>query len=474
MTANWRVGRGILRQTLLRRRTGGRYRKVFECRVTGMGLVGLDLRVIRANDRFVEMFGRGAAELVGRSVLDLVVPDDRQQLATQLAHALAGNEVEVEVEVRARDAGGREQMLSARVAPLLDASGRTEELLLQVRDITQQARQAEDVRLIAQMARALLRAGDPDDARQTLCREVLELSEAVQVCLLEPRDDELVQTATAGEGSVHPPVRLPIGLGSKPSYVTEVFRTGTSRFLAEMAAPGTPAAASAEARPGLCEPVLADDRVLGVLCAVWDRPMTEPPDRVAALMPLVAAEAAVAIDRADLLRRLSEQAATDPLTELPNRRGWTAALARELAHARRDGTPLCLAMLDLDHFKVYNDTRGHAAGDALLVAVAGLWHAVAREVDVLARVGGDEFAMLLPGATLEAAAQVVSRLRRATPPDIAMSGGIALWDGTESGDELLRRADALLYREKAARRPPGLTVTPDLSVSVASEQATAR
>jgi diguanylate cyclase (GGDEF)-like protein len=113
---------------------------------------------------------------------------------------------------------------------------------------------------------------------------------------------------------------------------------------------------------------------------------------------------------------------------------------------------VCVALLDLDHFKRVNDTLGHAGGDELLAATGVAWRGVLRDVDLLARWGGEEFAVALPACDLDDALEVVGRLRAAVPGDHTTSAGVALWDGMESADALLGRADAALYRAKANGR----------------------
>ncbi len=157
-------------------------------------------------------------------------------------------------------------------------------------------------------------------------------------------------------------------------------------------------------------------------------------------------------ERHALLRRLESLALTDQLTGLPNRRAWEETLGRELARAARDGHPVCVAVLDLDGFKRYNDQRGHLAGDLLLAQAADAWRTELRGGDVLARYGGDEFAALIPGRPLETALAVIERLRRATPQGSGCSAGVALWDRTESATELFGRADAALYVAKESGR----------------------
>ncbi len=166
----------------------------------------------------------------------------------------------------------------------------------------------------------------------------------------------------------------------------------------------------------------------------------------------------LARERADLMERLELVARTDELTGLTNRRAWEEAIVRELARADRDGSQLCVAIIDLDLFKQYNDEHGHQAGDRLLKSVAASWRETLRAGDVLARYGGEEFAVALPGCNLDDGAALVARLREAIPDGQTCSAGIALWDGAEDGETLLGRADAAMYAAKAAGRDR-LTVT---------------
>ena len=105
-------------------------------------------------------------------------------------------------------------------------------------------------------------------------------------------------------------------------------------------------------------------------------------------------------------------------------------------------------MVDLDHFKRYNDARGHVAGDELLVEAAARWRLALRATDFLARYGGEEFALLLPDCAPDEAMVLVERLRAATPSSQTCSVGIACWDLGDNPEDLLARADAALYMAK--------------------------
>jgi diguanylate cyclase (GGDEF)-like protein len=142
----------------------------------------------------------------------------------------------------------------------------------------------------------------------------------------------------------------------------------------------------------------------------------------------------------------------DGLTRVPNRRAWDLELARAMAGARRSGDTLAVALLDLDHFKSYNDTFGHQAGDALLAQAAAAWRAELRGADLIARYGGEEFTVLIQGLSGAEAAAIVDRLRARTPFEQTFSAGVAVWDGGETPQKLVGRADAALYEAKRAGR----------------------
>jgi diguanylate cyclase (GGDEF)-like protein len=151
------------------------------------------------------------------------------------------------------------------------------------------------------------------------------------------------------------------------------------------------------------------------------------------------------------LAHVAELSRTDVLTGLPNRRAWDQELARELARASRQYKQICVALMDLDHLKLYNDSKGHRAGDSLLIDAGAAWRKSLRISDLLARIGGDEFAVLMPECRLEDAERVIERMCAATPNDQSCSAGIACWDGRETGAALVSRADVALYAVKRAR-----------------------
>ena len=152
-----------------------------------------------------------------------------------------------------------------------------------------------------------------------------------------------------------------------------------------------------------------------------------------------------------LYQEVGRPARTDSLTGVANRRAWDEELPRELTRAARSGQPVCIGLLDLDHFKAYNDQHGHQAGDRLLKECAAAWEGRLRKTDRLARYGGEEFAVLLPDCNLNAAMEIAERLRTAQP-EATCSIGVADWDRREDVGQLTARADRALYAAKAGGR----------------------
>ena len=160
-----------------------------------------------------------------------------------------------------------------------------------------------------------------------------------------------------------------------------------------------------------------------------------------------------------MAEELEEMAHTDALTGLFNRRFFTQRLQEEFARVRRHQSVLSVLMFDLDHFKKVNDTYGHDCGDAVLTAIADVANQVKRETDTVARVGGEEFALLLPSTGKDGALMLANRLRKAieeypyrdvldVPVHVTASIGVATVTRSDTASELLKVADRALYRAK--------------------------
>ena len=197
---------------------------------------------------------------------------------------------------------------------------------------------------------------------------------------------------------------------------------------------------------------------LGAIGVYWAQRHEASTEEVA-LVRALAASTAVALERARLTQEIERRRATeadlrqlserDALTGVLNRRAWDQLLSSAL---RKGTQPLYVALLDLDHFKHYNDRHGHPAGDELLRRAARAWRKAIRVNDVLARYGGEEFAVLLAGCEEERAVEIAERLRQATTNEQHVSIGLARWDGAENADSLVARADRALYEAKRSGR----------------------
>ena len=150
--------------------------------------------------------------------------------------------------------------------------------------------------------------------------------------------------------------------------------------------------------------------------------------------------------------QLAALARSDGLTGAPNRRTWDHELGRSFQSAEDGRAPLSVALLDLDHFKAYNDTHGHQAGDLLLREAVAAWSALLRPDELLARYGGEEFGLLLPGSTVEQAVERLHRMQVLTPRGQKFSAGIAAWTPGAEPSAVIEQADRALYDAKHAGR----------------------
>ena len=191
--------------------------------------------------------------------------------------------------------------------------------------------------------------------------------------------------------------------------------------------------------------------------------LTPPPDgfngEARDLARWLAAQGAIALENARLHAVVREQAVTDPLTELANRRRFMSALGTELQRAARFGQSVALVLADLDNFKSVNDTFGHQTGDRVLTAFADVLRERVRDIDLAARLGGEEFAILLPETDVAGGERLAERLRDAVerlrlpeedgaPVTITASFGVAAYPESANAADLLAAADAALYAAK--------------------------
>ncbi len=350
-------------------------------------------------------------------------------------------------------------------SPITSADGELQGYLAVAHDVTARvtaARRLERARDdLSRVAAAVRRVHVGDDVRHELVHAARELADAQDVHLIEPSDAETLtvvrSTSARLSGFVfdRDPARW---------ATARAWEGGVRQVVADTASPPFPLQPETleRTRAGalLWEPVFHRDRQVAFLVVSWGRAQPAVQDQLG-LVELLAAEAGTLLELDDTKRRLDTLARTDPLTGLPNRRAWDRTLDVELSRSGRDGRPLVVAIVDLDHFKRFNDAYGHHAGDVLLCEFARVAREGLRHIDVMARWGGEEFVVALPDCTLEAAAEALERVRAAVPGQETCSIGYARWNGRETGLALVGRADRALYRAKDTGRDKAVADTDD-------------
>jgi diguanylate cyclase (GGDEF)-like protein len=337
----------------------------------------------------------------------------------------------------------RAAVLSVVVSAIIGFA--TQRLVESVRTQARQARLRQ--RMLEELTDVVHGLFDSPRPRVDVCAAAQRISGGTVAMLYEPDvEQHLACTATAGMRSV--------AVASAPgprTAVVEAFGSGRPVLVAEdvEARIGSRELWAAAGRPHtvLFQPLLRQGLACGVLVVGWPEAAAAG-DLRTTVTALLAHEAAGVIARADAMDVLAGEAQTDALTGLPNRRAWDAELQRALA----GDVPVVIAMLDFDNFKEFNDTHGHPAGDRLLKETAAAWRDQIRGGDLLARLGGEEFGLLLRDCDPATAVEVTERLRGRVSRGRTCSAGIAVASPGEDPDAVIARADRGLYEAKAGGR----------------------
>lgn len=335
----------------------------------------------------------------------------------------------------------RNALLSVAVASIVGFA--TQRLVASVHRQAEHSRWRE--RMLTELTDVVHRLSDSPQPRGEVCDAARRISDATVAVLYEPSPEGALQaTASVGIAGL-------TGTAGDDDVIRSAFDSGRPvLWRHDVASPvwGSRVWASL-GRPGslLLQPLMRHGVARGVLVLGWTESLA-PNDPRPTLAALLAHEAAAVIARADAMHDLADEAQTDPLTGLPNRRAWDAQLKRAVAGNER----LTVAMLDFDHFKQFNDTHGHPAGDRLLKETAAAWREQLRAGDLLARLGGEEFGLLLRDCDPGTAVEVTERLRRHVSMGRSCSAGIAIAGPGETAEAIVARADQALYQAKARGR----------------------
>jgi diguanylate cyclase (GGDEF)-like protein/PAS domain S-box-containing protein len=419
-----------------------------------------DGAIVAVNPALTDITGFSRDALLGARVPFPFWPPEQYDVAEELVkRVLEAGGSEFEITLMRADGRRFPASITCNSADLGDGS---RAFVNTVRDITERraheeamGRRADELAAIASVTRAMGHS-DPDDARRTICDVAVGISGASTAAIWEADTEGVLHNTLRSD---HAPIPIPVGPDQPQDGSRLAWQTGRPLFVAEGA--GSPhvnqqiflaGGGNIDSASLYFAPIGHGDQTRGVLVLRWAPAIPELPKGIGPVLDVLAGEAATAMERADLLKRLDELSRTDELTGLPNRRAWQELLVHERRVARRTGQPLTVVMLDLDHFKAYNDQYGHQGGDRMLALAAGLWRENLRETDVLARWGGEEFGLLLPGCSADCAAELVARLHGLPLNGLTFSAGISQWDGVAGTERLIGDADAALYAAKRSGR----------------------
>lgn len=307
---------------------------------------------------------------------------------------------------------------------------------------------ARELDLLAETQNAIATSEfDLEAVLTTVVREAMRLTDADGAVVEIPDGDDLVYRAVSGTAEPHLGLRVP----SEGAISGLALRTGETLVCDDSETDervDREACRRVGARSLVVVPLRHDAHTAGVLkvYSAGAKPFRHEHARVLTLLGDMIGSA---LARAELLEKLNRLALTDELTGLPNRRSWYDHLEHALARARRSAEPLSLVVLDLNGFKQVNDRQGHNAGDRLLRSASAAWSSALRDSDILGRIGGDEFAVILEQADEATAARVAGRLEQSlVAGDVSVAVGIATWNRYEDAEGLLSRADAAMYERK--------------------------
>ncbi len=443
----------------------------------GLSILSPAGRMLDANDRLAEITGLPVATLVGAEPPFPFWPaGERGAYGRRLRRALTGHVTGESDRVYVRP-DGEERHVIVSIAPLRGTGRRVEAFVSTVKDITARRQVEEELRrsdeahmrvatqqaALARVAAAVAAGEAPEDVFALVAREVATLLQVEAGGVARFDADGLTATLLGAWTSVEalrlePGTALPLTGESVTATVRQTGRPARIDDYADLPADRV-GDGHAPRRSSVAAPVRIGGRVWGTVGALSDRRAGLAPDaeeRLAEFADLVA----LGIAGAEARMQLTSLAETDALTGLANRRAFDERFPAAIAEAQASGRPLSLILMDIDHFKRVNDTFGHEAGDLVIRELAVRLADVSRGGDLVARVGGEEFAWIIDGLGAEgaastAAARLLAAVRRRPFPvagTVTISAGIAQVREGDDDAGVRRRADDALYVAKRSGR----------------------
>jgi diguanylate cyclase (GGDEF)-like protein/PAS domain S-box-containing protein len=434
-----------------------RFRGAFEESPIGIVMLDRRLGVLRVNDALCRLLGRDAAQIVGRSILEFTHPDDVAPSRAWNESRSRGNVLAPLVKRYVRPDGSIVEVQVTTTA-LVEPHDSEPYFFSQLQDVTERRCAERQNAVIADLGRRALGCADVVALMDEAVRSVREIL-ATTLCIIARCSADGAVRLVAADGES---LGWTIGPGypTQTAYTLQVGKPVVSDdLLSETRFSTPPTVLERGMRRSVSVPVPDRSGSRHVILAHLPAGLRRFTDDDVRFVEAVAHVVAGALDRAAAEDELRRRALEDPLTGLANRALLSSQLETELRHARRLHNRVCVLALDLDRFKIINDTLGHSAGDVLLLKVAARLAGCMREEDLIARPGGNEFTVIATRtATDHAIAEVAQRLIDAVIDPFELDGrevfitasvGVAVSDhGSETPEELLRDADAAMYRAK--------------------------
>ncbi|WP_217923847.1 diguanylate cyclase [Miltoncostaea oceani] len=462
------VTRDTTRQTRAeegRRASEHRYRVLLESLSDGVVVQDATGAIVSCNPAAEAILGISAEGMTGRATTDprwRAVRDDDTPLPADENPALVTlrtGEPQDGVVLGMHRPDGSLVWLSVSTRPLDDDGSRS--VVCCFTDITARVQAGREQDALRRVATVVAGDAEPPEVHELVAREAAAITgaEAAGVVRFDARGLRGVVVGAHARGDDAAATGAAVDL-TAPTAIGRVATTGVVARVGDGTAPipsvifpGRPVSSAVAA------PIRVDNRLWGALSAVTTRPDEPLGPETAERLTRLAELVALAIMSAEARAQMATLASTDHLTGLPNRRAFTDRLAAEIAVARRDGTDVSLVLIDIDHFKRINDTHGHPAGDRVLMGVAAEIFGHVREDETVARIGGEEFAWVLPrtdGAdAMDAAERMRHHLGTVAFDDVGtltLSMGVCELRHARDASDLLRLADVALYRAKDAGR----------------------